>query len=342
MNTVLYRRRVESLRHRVDKQLSHLSFAGSEGHIRSACRYVLDGGGKRLRSTLVLLSCQAVGGRAEEALPAAVAVELLHNFTLVHDDIMDNAETRRGRPTVHKRWNLSIAVLVGDVLLGTAYDSLAHSRGPRRKELSAVFTRAMLDVCDGQALDLSFVGRDDVTVREYSSMIGKKTGALIAAASELGGIVGSGNSRQVEALRKFGAGLGRAFQLQDDLLDVVADPRDFGKAVGGDILGGKRTFLLLAAAERAGGADRDLIARVLAMRPDRSPWRSAAGQITAEGRTVVERVRDIYIRCGVVDNARREVAHTTARALTYLDRLPATYARETLGWLARQLVQRSS
>jgi geranylgeranyl diphosphate synthase type II len=269
-------------------------------------------------------------------------VELLHNFTLVHDDIMDNAGARRGRPTVHKKWSVNDALLVGDVLLGAAYEALLDTAGSAHRRLGSVLTQGLLDVCEGQALDLELEGRTDVSVKEYFRMIGKKTGSLIAAAAELGGLVGGGRTPQVAALRRFGLRLGRAFQVQDDLLDVVGDPRDFGKTIGGDILEGKKTYLLLRAAERAEGDDRTLVGRVLRKEGSAGGWKTEDGAVTAGGRAVVAAVKDVYERCGVLDEAGRVVQRTTREALAELGRLPRTTAREMLRWLAEELVHRES
>jgi len=342
MNDAAFRRRYETIRVRIERRLKKISPAPASGRLREGCRYALQGGGKRVRPGLLVLACEAVGGRAAAALDAAAAIEIMHNFTLVHDDIMDNADSRRGRPTVHRAWSVNDALLVGDVLVGTSYEALLGPRGASRSALGAVLTRALLDVCEGQALDLEFERRTDVTVKEYFRMIEKKTGALLAGAAELGALVGGGRRPQVAALRKFGMRLGVAFQVQDDLLDVVGDPAGFGKTIGGDILEGKRTYLLLTAAGKAAGSDRDLIARVLAREGAPGSWKSADGAVTAGGRAFVEDVRGAYERCGAIDDARGVVRRTTRGALRELDRLPRSAAREMLRWLADELVHRAT
>ncbi|MEW6509568.1 MAG: polyprenyl synthetase family protein [Bacteroidota bacterium] len=335
-------RRLAEIRAGIERRLTRLSFAGSPRDLRDACRYVIRSGGKRIRGAMVVLSCQAVGGSAARAVNAAAAVELLHNFTLVHDDIMDNAAVRRGRPTVHKRWNVNHALLVGDVLLGTAYEVLLESAGSAGDLLAGILTRGLADVCDGQAMDLAFERRADVTVPEYFRMIEMKTAKLIATAAELGGVIGGATRSQGDALRRFALRLGRAFQLQDDLLDVVADPRHFGKSTGGDILEGKRTYLLLTAAARARGNDRTVIRQVLSRTGPGSGWKSVRGHVTGSGRTLVAEVKSIYERLGVLDDARRLVRRSTTEALAGLDRLPPSPARETLRALAEDLVTRAS
>lgn len=339
MNESAYRKRIERHRARVEQRLGTLPLGANARELAAGCRYVLRGGGKRIRSTIVLLACEAVGGSAARALDAAVAVEVMHNFTLVHDDMMDNADARRGRPTVHTRWNPNTALLVGDVLLGAAYASLLRTPGARHRALGEVFTRGLLAVCDGQGLDMEYESRKRVTTADYFRMIDRKTGALLATAAEIGGIAGNASPARRAALRAFGLRLGRAFQLQDDLLDVVADPDDFGKTVGGDILEGKKTFLLLEAARRATGPDRDLIATVM-RRPQ--GWKNSDGSVTPEGAAAVAAVASLYRRTGVIDETRRRVRRATGEALRHLRRLPDTAPRHALAWLAGALITRGS
>lgn len=337
-----FRRRYESIRRLTDRRLLRVRPAPGAARLRDGCRYVLAGGGKRVRSALVMLSCEAVGGKAAGALDAAAAVEILHNFTLVHDDVMDNADARRGRPTVHRKWTVNDALLVGDTLVGAAFEALLRTPGAPHGKLCGVLTQGLLDVCEGQSLDLEFEGRTDVSVKEYFRMTGKKTGALIATAAELGGLVGRGTASQVAALRGFGLRLGRAFQVQDDLLDVVGDARDFGKTIGGDILEGKKTYLLLRAAERAEGEDRRFVERVLRKEGSAGEWKTNEGAVTPGGIAMVAAVKDVYARCGILEEAGRVVRKTTHEALAELGRLPRSSAREMLRWLAEELVHRES
>lgn len=322
-------RRFASLRRRIDRRVAGLSCTWAAPELSAACRHVLEGGGKRIRGALVLLGCEAVGGDPRRALGAAAAVEAMHNFTLVHDDIMDHAATRRGRPTVHTRWNLNTALLAGDVLLGLSFNTIARSaRDARALDL---FTRGVLEVCEGQALDIAFERRQDVTVREYFGMIELKTARLLALSAELGGLIGGGSARERALLRRFGLHLGRAFQVQDDLLDVIADRQRFGKRIGGDIVERKRTFLLINALERARGADRLRLRRLLAAPPAPS---AARGTIRA--------VTEIYRRSGAIEAARRQIARDSRRATTALDRLPVNPGTRMLRWLAGVLVHRDS
>ncbi|MDH3252897.1 MAG: polyprenyl synthetase family protein, partial [Ignavibacteria bacterium] len=298
-------------------------------------RYVLQAGGKRVRSTLLLLACEAVGGKAATALDAGVAVELLHNFTLVHDDVMDNAESRRGQPTVHVRWDLNNAILVGDVLVGLAYESLLRTKTPKIRRVVEVFTQGLLEVCRGQAGDLELGKARWVTLAHYFRMIEKKTGSLIAISAELGGVIGGGTGRQVGALRMFGRILGRAFQLQDDLLDIVADEGHLGKKVGGDIIEGKKTFLFITAYERANPLDRDHLLQ--AVRPTRNGRRNRRKE-----QEKVSLVSALYRKYGVLEAAKDRVRKDTAAAIAALSVLPDSAARERLRWYSEVLLRRVS
>jgi geranylgeranyl diphosphate synthase type II len=333
MNAHDFEERYAELRQMIDHRTAALARRGKPADLNDGCRYVLSAGGKRVRAVLVLMSCEAVGGRIRHALDAGVAVETMHNFTLVHDDIMDLASSRRGRPTVHMRWSNNTALLVGDSLMGLAYLSLL--RAPRRVQarLAELLTEGLVEVCDGQALDLEFERRSNVTVQEYFTMIEKKTGRLIAVATEMGGVIGGGTARQTKALQVFGWYLGRAFQLQDDVLDVVADQVRFGKPIGGDIIAGKKTFLLLKAAERAMGKDRALIAKVLTHHGTLPPSRRER---------VIADVTALYQRYGVIREAERQIRWNTTLALNALRALPKNRATGMLRWLAEALVHRHS
>jgi geranylgeranyl diphosphate synthase type II len=289
--------------------------------------YILSSGGKRVRPVLVLLSCEAVGGNSRQALPAAVAIEILHNFTLVHDDVMDNASLRRGRPTIHTKWDTNIAILTGDQMAASAYQMLLRIDSTRIRGVAEVFTNAFNEVCEGQGLDKEFESQSDVDLNDYLIMIAKKTGRVIAASAEIGALIGGGSRREVTALRRFGEYIGLAFQVKDDLLDVTGDEREFGKTIGGDIIEGKKTFLLLRAFERARGKDRELLRRVMKRQG-----------IT---RSTVRAVRSVYDHLGVLVDAERTIERCTDRAQRELDKLPERRSREMLRWLSEQLLMRS-
>jgi geranylgeranyl diphosphate synthase, type II len=219
--------------------------------------YIMSGGGKRIRPIMVLLSCEAFGGIKENAINAAIAIEILHNFTLVHDDIMDNANTRRGKETIHKKWDVNAAILVGDELIGLSYRSLLRSNTSNIAGVVQAFTDGVIEVCEGQALDKEFEESTDVSLDDYITMIRKKTAELLKTSAIVGAIIGKAQDPEISSITKYSENIGLAFQIQDDLLDVIADEGEFGKKIGGDILEKKKTYLYLRALEILKGQEKD-------------------------------------------------------------------------------------
>jgi len=342
MTQTAFQRRYETFRSMVDRRLASLVRPGEPRDLRDASRYVLSGGGKRIRAVLTLMACEAAGGSARNAIDAAAAIEVLHNFTLVHDDVMDNSPARRGRPTVHITWDLNTALLTGDLLLGIGYRTLLRGRVLHAERVVRVFTGALLEVCEGQALDLAFERRTDVTVPEYFGMIEKKTAALLSASAVMGALMAEASPRIQSAFRRYGHFLGRAFQLQDDLLDVVADPKDLGKPIGGDIIERKKTFLLLRAVTRAEGEDRDFLIRLLHAEPAAAHAAGSPDRAAADRKHLIGRVTGLYERYGILDETRREISRNTKRALRALAILRPGPSREMLHHLADMLVNRIS
>ena len=205
-------------------------------------RYILEGKGKRIRPFLTLLASEAVSGSSDNALGVALGIEVLHNFTLMHDDIMDAADLRHGRPTVHKQWDVNAAILAGDMMIACAYELALKAISSRHAEMAHIFNDANITICEGQALDMELEQRKDVTIADYLDMIAKKTGRLISAALEAGGVAGNGTPAEIAALATFGEKIGRAFQIQDDYLDIMADDGKSGKVPGGDVINGKKTW----------------------------------------------------------------------------------------------------
>lgn len=212
-------------------------------------RYVTSLGGKRMRPVLVLAGCELFGGEAKNALPAAIAIELFHNFTLVHDDIMDQAPLRRNQPTVHTKWNVNTAILSGDVLLVKAYAQLALSPNDKLQTIIQVFNDTAVKVCEGQQLDMDYEKETLISLAKYIGMIELKTAVLLAGSLQIGALIGGARDEDARRIYAFGRNLGIAFQLQDDLLDVYGDQAKVGKQKGGDILANKKTFLMLKAIE---------------------------------------------------------------------------------------------
>ena len=210
---------------KIDERLSQLLKGKKPKSLYDPCAYVLKSGGKHLRGYLVLLTTKVVGGKYSQAYNAALSVEILHSFTLVHDDIMDNADKRRGMPALHVKYDVNTAILAGDSLIAVAYKNLLKDCKVNTVSILNTFNQSVIDVCEGQSLDKEFEERLDVTIPEYIQMIEKKTGALIQMCCSIGGQIGSGNKEQLNALKKYGKNLGLAFQLKDDLLDIVGNTK---------------------------------------------------------------------------------------------------------------------
>ena len=218
--------------------------------------YILKLGGKRMRPILTLMSSDIFTGEYEKAMPAALAVEVFHNFTLIHDDIMDDAPLRRGQDTVHEKWNTNTGILSGDAMLILAYQYFENYEPIIFRKLAKLFSKTALEVCDGQQLDVDFETRSDVTIDEYVNMIRLKTSVLVAAALKMGALVANADEENANLIYDFGLNLGLAFQLQDDYLDAFGDPETFGKQVGGDIIENKKTYLYLKALEFSSEKDK--------------------------------------------------------------------------------------
>ena len=289
--------------------------------------YILNSGGKRLRPLLVLLSAKAVGGKFTNAYNAAAAVEMLHNFTLVHDDIMDNADKRRGRLTLHKKYNDNTAILTGDSLLSIAYEYLLKDCNGNSKQVISAFTHGLIEVCEGQSLDTDFEQRKNVTISEYLLMIKKKTAAMAEMCCKIGALLGGGSNPQVNALGNYGMNLGIAFQIQDDLLDISADEKKFGKTIGGDLVEGKKTFLFLEALEKSKGENRKKLLKVIERKGIR--------------KNQVKTYKLIYEELGVLNDARKKIQYYTDKALRSINLLDEKN-RNIFIWLADSLIHRTS
>lgn len=235
----------------VERAIQIHSIKGEPEELYRPIDYSLQVGGKRIRPTLVLLAADLFGQEPKEVMHLALAVEVFHNFTLLHDDIMDEAPLRRGQDTVHKKWGRDIAILSGDVMMVKAYELLAQSKGEQLPALLNLFNQTAIEVCEGQQMDMNFEQQAAVSLAEYLKMIELKTAVLLAAALKLGAIASGASPSDADYIYEFGRNIGIAFQIQDDFLDAYADPEKFGKQVGGDILHNKKTYLLLTALEQA-------------------------------------------------------------------------------------------
>lgn len=278
---------------------------GKPKNLYEPVQYILGLGGKRMRPVLTLMTAEAFGGKAEDALDAALAVEMFHNFSLVHDDIMDDAPLRRGKTTVHEKWDVNTGILSGDAMLILSYQFFENYPAEIYFELTKLFSKTALEVCEGQQYDVDFETRDDVTIPEYLKMIEYKTSVLVAAAMKMGAIVAQASQKDADAIYEFGRNLGIAFQLQDDYLDAFGDPKTFGKQVGGDIMENKKTYLYLKSLEKASKDDQDGLLHLYSIKPDDS---------TAK----VEAVKTIFKESGAVDETKKAIQDFTQKAFDAL------------------------
>jgi geranylgeranyl diphosphate synthase type II len=271
-------------------------------------QYILSLGGKRMRPMLVYMGNNLFGGNIIDAHPAALAVEIFHNFSLVHDDIMDNAPLRRGHVTVHKKWNNNIAILSGDALLVKAYEELVKAKAEHIKPLIQLFNKTAIEVCEGQQLDMNFESILDVTTNEYIHMITLKTAVLIGAALQMGAITANASEENAKHLYEFGKNIGIAFQLKDDILDAYGDPEKFGKQIGGDIINNKKTWLLIQALNQSSGKEKEKLLY----------WLS---QKEFDYSEKIEAIKTVYAALNILQQAEEEMNHYYELALKHLSEI---------------------
>lgn len=250
---------IEELREIIRKELDKQEYVEEPYSLFEPIKYIMEDGGKRLRPVLTLMAYNLYRDDLERALKSAIGIEIFHNYTLLHDDVMDDAELRRGRQTVHKKWNSNVAILSGDAAAITAYKYIETCEDPYLRRVIDGFNQVAMDVCKGQQYDMEFETRDDVTEEEYIQMIYLKTSVLIAGSMRHGALIAGAPEHEYKALYDFGGYLGLVFQLQDDYLDVYGNVEEFGKKIGGDILCNKKTYLLIKAMEMAGEEDKALL-----------------------------------------------------------------------------------
>lgn len=295
-----------------------------------ASDHLIKAGGKKLRPVLVILSCEAVGGRSEDALKTAASMELIHTFSLIHDDIMDKDEMRRGKPSVHTLWGEPMAILAGDTLFSKAFETVLETDtenvDPKRVvEALKTVVDSCIKICEGQALDIGFEGNLEVKEEEYLNMIYKKTAALIAAATKSGAILGGGTDKQVEALSEYGRLIGLAFQIQDDYLDVVSEAQDIGKPVGSDIVEGKMTLMVVHALSKASNEDKKRLISIL----------------NANDEDLVEDAISIFNKYGSIDYTRDIALDNVKTAKELLNVLEDSEAKKSLELMADFVLERT-
>ncbi len=271
-------------------------------------KYIVSLGGKRLRPVLTLLSCDIFNADFKKALPAALALELFHNFSLIHDDIMDEAPLRRGKETVHQKWNLNTGILSGDAMLILAYQLFEEYEPKMFHDLAKLFSKTALQVCEGQQYDVDFETRNDVTIPDYIKMIDYKTAVLLGASMKMGAIVANASEECKMNSYDFGRNLGIAFQLQDDYLDAFGNPKTFGKQIGGDIIANKKTFLYIKAVQNSSEKDKVLLEKLFSEKPQ---------DPTNKIKTVLE----IYNTSGATKETLKEISTYTQKANKILSKL---------------------
>lgn len=299
----------------INRYLDSLPYDRKPASLYAPIKYVLSMGGKRIRPTLMLLAYNLFKDDPEKILSSACALETYHNYTLLHDDFMDNADVRRGQPTVHKKWNANLAVLSGDSMLVLAYQRMIECDS-HLAEVLRLFTETALEIGEGQQMDMEFETRNDVCEEEYIEMIRLKTSVLLACAMKIGALLADAPADDADNLYRFGEKIGLAFQLQDDYLDVYGDPAVFGKAIGGDIVSNKKTYMLINAFNRADNAQRAELER----------WIRATDFDRQEK---VKAVTGLYDEMGIDRLAQQKIAGYFNESKTYLDRVGVSDERKS-------------
>jgi geranylgeranyl diphosphate synthase, type I len=314
----------------IDEEITHSLGTVDPEELQKSTQHLIRAGGKKIRPSLVVLSAEAVGGNAEEALKTAAAVELIHTFSLIHDDIMDKDDMRRGEPSVHILWGEPMAILAGDTLFSKAFETVLETpinNVTYERVVNALKTvvDSCIKICEGQASDMCFEGNFDVSEAEYMNMIFKKTGALIAAATKAGAIIGGGTPEQVETLSEYGRLVGLAFQIQDDYLDVISDEENLGKPVGSDIIEGKMTLMVVNTLSKASEEDKQELVSIL----------------KADEDTDVKRALEIFDKYGSINYARDIALENVDSAKKLLETLDKSDATVALSMIADYVLQRN-
>lgn len=307
---------IEQLREIIRKELESQGYAEEPYSLFEPIKYILNDGGKRLRPVLALMSYNLYREDIEKALKSAIGIEIFHNYTLLHDDVMDDAELRRGRLTVHKKWNSNVAILSGDAAAITAYKYIESCEDRYLRQVIDGFNQVAMDVCKGQQYDMEFETRNDVTESEYLHMIYLKTSVLIAGSLRHGALIAGAPEEEYNALYDFGGYLGLAFQLQDDYLDVYGDTQEFGKKIGGDIIENKKTYLLIKAFEVAAEPDK-LLLKEWINKKDFDPQEK------------IKEVTAIYNRNGIADKTLQIINYYLEKSRQALAQVKVTEERKT-------------
>jgi geranylgeranyl diphosphate synthase, type II len=321
---------IPNILNKINKEIDKHEFGNHPAELYEPIKYIMDLGGKRIRPLMTVLSANLFTDDIEKAIKPAIAVEVFHNFTLMHDDIMDKAPLRRGQSTVHEKWNDNTAILSGDVMLVKAYELMSNLDNSILKEAITSFNKCAAEVCEGQQMDMNFEKIDVVTEKEYVQMIKLKTAALLGFSLELGGIIGGTNKKNRELLHAFGTSIGIGFQLMDDLLDVYGDQKKFGKQVGGDIVANKKTFLLIKALETAKKEDLKTLKKYI-------------GNNSVDSDKKVKEITDIYNKSDIRTLTENKINSYFKEGLKNLSEIDAPlYKKNILKNFAKKLLTREN
>ncbi|MCG2610146.1 polyprenyl synthetase family protein [Flavobacterium sp. SM15] len=301
----------------ISSHFSELSIEREPKNLYEPIQYILSLGGKRIRPVLTLMGAEVFDANYKSALAAATAVEVFHNFSLVHDDIMDDAPLRRGHETVHEKWDLNTGILSGDAMLILAYQFFEHYRPEIFRDLAKLFSKTALEVCEGQQWDVDFETRDDVSIPEYLKMIEYKTAVLVGAAMKMGAIVAETSQENANLIYDFGLNLGIAFQLQDDYLDAFGDPLTFGKQVGGDIIENKKTYLYLKAVEFAQEDIKEQLLHLFSIHPNNNSDKIAS-------------VKTIFNQTGASEATQQAIREYTFKAFETLEKMQIDHDKKAV------------
>jgi geranylgeranyl diphosphate synthase, type II len=318
----------EELTEQINQYLNGIDLQRQPSELYNPVVYCLGDGGKRIRPLMTLLACDMFGGNIDNALPCAAGMEIFHNFTLMHDDIMDDAPLRRGKPSVYKKWNINTAILSGDVMFAMAVQQLAQTPPEHLKNVLDIFNETVIQVCEGQQYDMNFENVDNVTEDEYINMIRLKTAVLPAACLKAGALIAGASMQDAHSLYNFGINVGLAFQIMDDWLDIFGDESTFGKKTGGDIVANKKTWLYVKAFELANESQhRDLL--------------NAFTNRIFNPEEKISMVKNVYLQQGLDQKAQAKMELYTAEAFRFLEKLPvAEENKQELILLAQKLLSR--
>ena len=318
---------LEELGKIIEKEINNLPYPDTPALLYDPIQYIMGMKGKRIRPLLVLIAYQLFDNKVEKALSSAIAIEMFHNFTLLHDDIMDNAPIRRGNLTVHEKWDNNAAILSGDVMMIKAYQLITKNNSNNLHDILDLFSKTAIEVCEGQQLDMNFETQKNVTLGEYMKMIEYKTAVLLAASLKIGAITAGASKEDQDHLYKFGINIGLAFQLRDDLLDIFGSSEDFGKQIGGDILANKKTFLYLKSIQLADSSTKRVLQKYY--------------EENNQSELKLKKVKEIFRSLNTPDHTIEMMKAYYTKAMKYLDAVNADN-KKLLILLSEKLMERIS